>query len=125
MRSGWCNTRFHSDGKRRYAQLVRGLCLECRTKKKQTSECEEIERQITLLENKREDIDKKVSNLRYRLRVLYDQESQALDKDSANGSTHPKIPTSRKQNKALKADRVAGAQRERDLPNYQQLSINL
>lgn len=120
MRSGWCNTVFHWDGKRRFGQLINGLCLECRTRKKQTPECKEIERQITLLENKREDIDKKVSNLRYRLKVLYDQESQALDSnDSANGSTSSKVPTSRKQNKALKANR------DSHFPNYHQLSINL
>jgi hypothetical protein len=116
MRSGFCSTRFHSDGKRRFSQLISGLCLECRTRKKQTPECKEIERQITLLENRREDIDKKVSNLRYKLRVLYDQESQALESnDSANGSKSPKAKTNRKQNKE---DQIKSQK-------YQQLSINL
>lgn len=82
MRSGWCNTRFHSDGKRRYAQLVRGLCLECRTKKKQTPECEEIERKITLLENKKEDIEKQISSLRYQLVLLFEKASEDCSQDS-------------------------------------------
>jgi hypothetical protein len=76
MRTGWCNTVFHSDGKRRYGQLTRGLCFECRTRIKQTPETKEIERQISLLEGKKEDIDKKISGLRYKLINLYENELQ-------------------------------------------------
>lgn len=86
MRSGWCKTRFHSDGKRRFGQLVRGLCPECRTNIKQTPECQAIERQITILQTRKEDIEIKISSLRYRLNLLFQKASEADSSQENQGS---------------------------------------
>jgi hypothetical protein len=115
MRSGWCNTVFHSDGKRRFGQLVRGLCFECRTRIKQTPECKEIERQITLLENRKEDIDQKISNLRYRLNLLYEQETKPETHE--NDSPLPKKNLRNRSKPTVRKGNNASIQ-------YQQLSIN-
>jgi hypothetical protein len=112
MKSGWCKTVFHSDGKRRFGQLVRGLCFECRTRIKQTPECKEIERQITLLENRKEDIDQKISNLRYRLHLLYEKETKPKTNDSP-------LPKKNLRNKSKPTVRKGNASIQ-----YQQLSIN-
>jgi hypothetical protein len=107
MKSGWCNTVFHSDGKRRFGQLVRGLCFECRTRIKQTPETKEIERQITLLESRKEEIEQKISNLRYKLHCLYEQETKD---DSLPKKNRKNKPTTRGKDNSI---------------SYQQLSINL
>lgn len=74
---GWCNTRFHSDGKRRFGQLKKGFCLECQTRRKQSPEAKRIEKEIALWEGKKEEVDKKISALRYQLNILYEQETKS------------------------------------------------
>lgn len=60
--NGWCKTNYHKDGKRRYGELVSGLCLECQKKLPKS-----IEEQIDELLQQRAFLNTRLGQLRKQL----------------------------------------------------------
>ncbi|MGB8688927.1 MAG: hypothetical protein WCD53_16535 [Microcoleus sp.] len=72
-KNGWCRTNYHSDGKRRFAILTNGLCVECELKlivvaRSQTAQkILELQKEIFDLEIERNRINCEIDRLRFEL----------------------------------------------------------
>ena len=61
-KSGWCRNNYHKDGKRRYGELVKGLCDEC-----QKNSPNKVKEQIAQLLKQRASLNTRINKLRQKL----------------------------------------------------------
>lgn len=76
MTQGWCKTNYHSDGKRRFGNLTKGLCVECELKgmiliRSQTAtRISRLKQEIFDLEIERNRINYEIDRLRFTLETF-------------------------------------------------------
>lgn len=77
----WCKTNYHSDGKRRFAILTNGLCVECELKlivvaRSQTAQkISSLQEEIFDLEIERDRLNSEIDRLRTKIQILVAKKS--------------------------------------------------